>query len=455
MAETDDIVSQRLMPEDTTIENFSISLDVDETTAVVGAYADRDDDFFGEVYIFTRSCYNKKWILQQKLIAPVDIGEGFGQGLSLDGDTLVTNGGYVFIRSDNTWTLQQKLTLPNGEELFGGFSLSLDRDTVVIGSYWDDENGEYSGSAYVFTRTSGVWILQQKLTPDAGDAWDMFGHSVSLDGDTIVIGSPNDNERGGHSGSAYVFIRTNGIWSLQQKIIPDDTGTRDFFGTFVSIDKDTAIIGDTSYNKTYSSYIFSRYGNLWSQTLKIFNTGCFLSLDMDTAVIASPEYPEYNVYKNNGSLWTLQRNIRPVDTTGSDNLRSLAISNTVSIDGDTILLTCPDGSCDDALAYIYSKKKLCKDNSDGDKIPDNDDKCHGTSSGDVINSSGCSIIQTCPCNNNWKNRGKYMQCVQKASRKFLTANLITKKEWLKVNKAAVKSKCGQRELNSIMISPKK
>jgi hypothetical protein len=88
--------------------------------------------------------------------------------------------------------------------------VSIDGDTMVIGAYMDDDKGSASGSAYVFTRvTAGDlasgWTQVAKLTADDGAASDVFGYSVSIDGDTVVIGARYDNDKGSNSGSAYVF----------------------------------------------------------------------------------------------------------------------------------------------------------------------------------------------------------------------------------------------------------
>ena len=75
-----------------------------------------------------------------------------------------------------------------------GYSVSIDGDTVVIGASGDDDEESNSGSAYVFTRdTAGDlasgWTEVAKLTADDGAASDEFGYSVSIDGDTMVIGA--------------------------------------------------------------------------------------------------------------------------------------------------------------------------------------------------------------------------------------------------------------------------
>ena len=75
-----------------------------------------------------------------------------------------------------------------------GYSVSIDGDTAVIGAIFDGDNGDFSGSAYVYVRSNGVWSEQQKLTASDGAAYDHFGCSVSIDGDTAVIGAYGDEQ---------------------------------------------------------------------------------------------------------------------------------------------------------------------------------------------------------------------------------------------------------------------
>ena len=113
---------------------------------------------------------------------------------------------YVFIRSGTTWTQQAKLTASDGvaDDQFG-FSVSVSGDTVVVAAPLDDDNGTNSGSAYLFTRSGTTWTQQSKLTASDGAAGDFFGISVSMSGDTVVVGAREDDDKGANSGSAYVF----------------------------------------------------------------------------------------------------------------------------------------------------------------------------------------------------------------------------------------------------------
>ena len=93
------------------------------------------------------------------------------------------------------WTQVAKLTADDGAASDGfGISVSIDGDTVVVGAHADDDKGSQSGSAYVFTRDAAGdlasgWTQVAKLTADDGAADDEFGYSVSIDGDTVVIGA--------------------------------------------------------------------------------------------------------------------------------------------------------------------------------------------------------------------------------------------------------------------------
>lgn len=88
-----------------------------------------------------------------------------------------------------------------------GFSLEINGDTLVIGAPDDfEENNSDSGRAYVYTRSGNLWTEQAKLISSDGAADDFFGGSVASDGDTIVIGaSSHDTESGNNAGGVYIF----------------------------------------------------------------------------------------------------------------------------------------------------------------------------------------------------------------------------------------------------------
>ena len=113
-------------------------------------------------------------------------------------------------------------------------------DTGTDPNVFDSDNDGFSDGAEVAFGTDPNAITQspydQKLTASDGAEFDFFGHSVSISGDTAVIGA---NE----SGSAYVYVRSNGVWTQQQKLTASDAAEYDEFGFSVSISDNTVVVG--------------------------------------------------------------------------------------------------------------------------------------------------------------------------------------------------------------------
>jgi hypothetical protein len=246
---------------------------------------------------------------QQKLTAsdgaPDDY---FGTSVSISGDTAVigarldddngtqSGSAYVYVRSNCVWSEQQKLTASDGAQYdqFGS-SVSISGDTAVIGALADEDNGTISGSAYVYVRSNGVWTEQQKLTASDGEQYDYFGTSVSISGDTAVIGAYRDDDNGSNSGSAYVYVRSNGVWSEQQKLTASDGAPDDYFGFTVSISGDTAVMGAYGDDDNGSAYVYVRGNGVWTQQQKLTASDgaqddnfWSVSISGDTAVMGAP-----------------------------------------------------------------------------------------------------------------------------------------------------------------------
>ena len=248
---------------------FGQSVAIDGDTAVVGAR--RDDDggsSSGSAYVYTRS--GTTWTQQQKLVASdASASAGFGGSVAIDGDTIVigANGdqgsgsAYVFTRSGTTWTQQQKLTAIEAAatDLFS-WSVDVDGDTIAVGNPLDDDGGSGSGSVELFTRAGTVWTRQQELTASDPAADDEFGVSVAVDGDTAIVGAYLDDDVIEDSGSAYVFTRSGTTWTQSQKLTASDPANDAEFGIHVGIDGDTAVVGayldDTSVAGSGSAYVF-------------------------------------------------------------------------------------------------------------------------------------------------------------------------------------------------------
>ena len=264
------------------------SVGVSGTTVVAGApYASGPSQFAGVAQVYVTS-NGISWSQQATLIAadpaPVDY---VGWAVDISGDTLVlgsygNNAGgadsgaaYVFTRSGTTWTQQAKLVAADAAPGDGfGYSVGIDGDTIVVGAPLEDEAGGDAGAAYVFTRSGTTWTQQAKLVSSTIAPLDNLGAAVGIAGDSIVVGSPSaDGPGAGQRGSANVFTRAGGVWTEQAELLASDGATGDLFGNSVAIDGDAIAVGapldDDTAADSGSGYVFVRSGSVWSQQAKL------------------------------------------------------------------------------------------------------------------------------------------------------------------------------------------
>ena len=276
---------QKLLASDgAATDNFghSISISGDGSTIVVGAY---QDDGKGSAYVFTKQS-NGSYLQTQKLTASDGAASdffGISVTISGDGSTIVmgasydddkgndSGSAYIFTKQPNGNYLQtQKLTASDGaaSDRFGAsVSVSGDGSTIVVGAYYDDDKGANSGSAYIFTKQpNGNYLQTQKLSASDGAANDYFGRSFSISGDgsTIVVGAFLDDDKGTDSGSVYIFTKQlNGNYLQTQKLVASDGAANDQFGFSVSISGDgSTIVVDAYYDDGKgTAYIFIQQPN--------------------------------------------------------------------------------------------------------------------------------------------------------------------------------------------------
>ncbi|MGE3735012.1 MAG: putative Ig domain-containing protein, partial [Blastocatellales bacterium] len=208
----------------------------------------------------------------------------FGYRVAISGNTLVVSAPhlfgygsdssavYIFVRSGNVFSQQAKLS---GYQTFDNFgqSIAISGDTLVVGAGY--QNTQALGKAYVFVRTGGVWALQDVITPGLLVTDYHFGNDVAISGDTIVVGDYYDTVGTNFAqGSAYVFVRSGTHWSKQQKLIANDGAVYEHFGNSVAISNDTILIG--AYHDKIggnddqgSAYVFKRTNTTWTQQQKL------------------------------------------------------------------------------------------------------------------------------------------------------------------------------------------
>jgi hypothetical protein len=352
---------------------FGYGVALDGDTAVIGAPQDDDQ---GAVTIFVHD--GTGWGQQAKLTADdAAAGDYFGWTVALAGDTAVigapryytdVNGSgaaYVFARNGSGWSQQAKLTADDaaaGDNF--GWTVALDGDTAVIGASQYDNDGNENGSAYVFVRSDTSWSQQAKLTAGDAAAGDNFGWTVALNGETAVIGAPQDDDDGNGSGSAYVFTRNGTSWNQQAKLTANDAAAGDAFGFAVALDNDTVVVGawedDSEVGvNSGSAYVFVRSGTSWSQQARLIADdaaqfsafGWAAALENDTAAIGAV-YPSNSAYifVRNGASWSQQAKLTPSDPTAENDF-----GNDVALFGNTAVVGAPgDDDSGNASGSAYT-----------------------------------------------------------------------------------------------------
>lgn len=276
---------------------------------------------------------------------------------------------YVFMQADNSWSMQSKIVPfdPESGDLFG-HSVALDADTALIGAYWDDDAGSASGSAYVYTRSGSTWSLQTKLNADDAAASDHFGISVAIDNDTAVIGA----QHSGGVGAAYVFYRNGSTWStISHKLTDPDPVASAVFGHSVDISGDTIIVGAPStdfgaWTSAGRAVVFVKGDVIWSDQVTFRGYGDYwrmgeaVAIDGDTVLVGASWY-DYSapgsglvfVYTRSGTQWSLQQHLAAPDGANSDYFGEiLALEKNTAVVG---VVHDDDAGTNSGSAYVFSR----------------------------------------------------------------------------------------------------
>ena len=157
-----------------------------------------------------------------------------------------------------------------------GSSVAIDGDRALVGAFAEDGDGSSLGAVYVYTNDGvGNWTQQDKLTAQDAASFDRFGYSVALSGTTALIGAYGDDDGGSLSGSAYIFTDDGtGVWIQRDKLTAPDAAASDLFGYSVALSGATALIGahgnDDGDSSTGSAYVFTDDGTgAWSYQDKL------------------------------------------------------------------------------------------------------------------------------------------------------------------------------------------
>jgi hypothetical protein len=362
---------QALHPSGAALDQFGYSVAVDGDTMIVGASRDdvgaNTDQGSAHVYRWTGS----GWTFEATLTATGGAAnDQFGSAVAISGDTAIVGAyfddvganidqgaAYVFVRSGTTWTQQAQLTAAGGVlNDFFGIAVALSGNTAIVGAYFDDVGANINqGSAYVFARSGSTWTQQAQLTAASGTNSDQFGVSVTLSGDTAIVGAYLDDVgANSNQGSAYVFTRSGTIWTQQAQLNASGGGADDRFGYSVALSGDTVVVGayldDVGANTDQgSAYVFTRTGTTWTQQAQLTATGgaavdwfgYSVALSGETVIVgaynddvgANTDQGSAYVFTRSGTTWTQQAQLNDTAGAALDNF-----GTSVAISGDTAIV---------------------------------------------------------------------------------------------------------------------
>jgi hypothetical protein len=263
-------------------DQLGLSVAIDGDTIVAGAPFDTigASRSQGSVYTFARAGAAERTETAKLIATDGAAGDELGISVAIDGDTIVAGApvddvganadqgsAYAFARAGAAErTEMAKLTATDGaagDEL--GFSVAIDGDTILGGAAFDDVGANIlQGSAYTFARTGAPARTETaKLTATDGGVVDLFGFSVAIAGDTILVGAPlHDADPRADPGSVYTFARAGAAARTETaELTATDGDAGDELGVSVAIDGDTiaaGALGDTVLQG--SAYTFARAG---------------------------------------------------------------------------------------------------------------------------------------------------------------------------------------------------
>lgn len=415
-------------------DRFGYSVGISGDYVVIGADGEDNDALetntkaeSGSAYIFKKDQGSgENWVLLKKIVATSrNIDDRFGYSVAISGtnilsgayrhgrDLLESNpvivaGATYFYNKDqggsDKWGQTQKTVssgIPENDNY--GWSVSVSGDYAAVGAPNEDESPDdkgtiyNAGAVYILHYDGASWIQLRKIMATDALPEDNFGWSVSLKGDYLVVGAPNEDgvnkALDAKSGAAYVFGRNKGgenNWGQIKKIVASDRAAGDLFGFSVAIDGGFVIVGakDESHDaqgmnvlvQAGSAYLFMKdHGGEenWGQIKKLVASdrlagarfGNAVSISGDYALVGANEKAEgdtpdmgaaYLFKKDNGSV----ENWGEIKKLSEGSVGPINFGSSLAIDGESLIIGAVKKAYLSGLgfAFLYQKNNGGEDN---------------------------------------------------------------------------------------------
>eukprot|EP01083_Nonionella_stella_P046683 124981_1 len=277
----------------------------------------------------------------------------------------------MIVRADN---IMQNISASDGNlhaDNFG-LSVSVHNDNALVGAprAVSDNNVE-GGAVYVFTNMNGIWTQTAKLQPNiiGSSKQHRFGEGVSIYNNYALIGAPGYRTlQTPITGVAYIFAKSNGSWTQEAQLLPNDLVIMDNLGgqNSVSIYHEYALLGAGDYEvpEGHKAYIFEKKQGKWEQVAKLLPSdglsngfGDSVSIYNNYALIGAPS--DDTIQNNAGAAYLFER-LNGIWTqtdklTLSDGSAGDQFGYTVSIYDQYALIGAPGTASSTGAAYIFEK----------------------------------------------------------------------------------------------------
>lgn len=231
---------------------FGTSVDVDGATIVVGAPDDVVDTGEGSssgsasVFVWNGAA----WELQAKLVDESGLCAGLGGDVAVSGDTIALGAPegdcvLVFVRNAGSWSLEEDLHGSEAGRRFG-HGVAVSGGTLLVGEPGATSGGDCSGAGAVhaFVHTQSAWIPEDTVDEPGQSGGACFGEDVALDGELAVGGAPRDDTTAVDAGAAYVLVHSGSQWQIAAPLLAEPAGSAgDLFGASVAIFGDDVLVG--------------------------------------------------------------------------------------------------------------------------------------------------------------------------------------------------------------------
>lgn len=343
---TENSLKQKVTVDGVGYDFFGDAMEIYENMALVGAKgADINGTWdAGMVYVFEYD--GSQWQKHSEIFASnPERFANFGSSISVSGNTVmigapvvkisgatvdsdITRGAvYVFEYDGANWQQVDKIepSALNSQIHFGS-KISLNGDRAVISATASSvATSNILSSVFVFERENGVWVEKQQI-PDPSVGENIFGHSLQLVGDDILIGAPFDGDSHLFGGAIYVYSKINDSWTVSDKLLPPEQEelSLSIFGINISALGDKFVtysrVGNSLIGNKSAIHFYEKTGDHWGEiqrvesNLESFGNGLAMLGDMTLTSCSTGGFLNLCIYRQENGQWVEKRVIKKVKT---------------------------------------------------------------------------------------------------------------------------------------------